>query len=343
MALYEAYNGRCLYCNDLIKYDNYHIDHIIPEYLDDKPEEFKRIKREYELDDDYDLNAYYNLVPTTAGCNIKKRKQIFEKKTALFYISIAKNKIPNIKELEQKIEDQKSTTKLLFKLDVILRELGEKFKIKVVPEEIKEESKEAIDIKSLQNDINFFKKNFDIIKKGNTRNHESRYYSIRREARKIFDIKRVRNEEVFIVKELIEIMCVFSESRNEILINWGLDILQLLIYTPETLLIIKRDYLNRFQELYDLGLDHNHIVDILDECGYYKNNKRSEILRAINKRNVKLLRHLIFRFDYDAIKDSRYEFKDEISQNMIDLDSERNKVDHDIKNLCDDLIRKLGV
>ncbi len=101
-TLWNAYNRKCFYCNNPIPYNNnYNVDHIIPESIGNE----EAIKL-YDLQEDFELNSYLNLVPTCFVCNSKKSDKKFEKQHILFYINIAKKTIPKIIKLEKVIREK---------------------------------------------------------------------------------------------------------------------------------------------------------------------------------------------------------------------------------------------
>lgn len=104
-SIWRAHNGKCLYCGDLIsRLENMEVDHIVPQKYKNQPEEFEKIKEEYELQGDFNINAYYNRAPSHKGCNVKKLEHLYQKSAILFYIEEARLKIPKIKEYEQKFK-----------------------------------------------------------------------------------------------------------------------------------------------------------------------------------------------------------------------------------------------
>ncbi len=105
VTLWNAYIKKCFYCNNPIPYNNFQIDHLIPDSLGKN----KAIAL-YDLQEDFELNSYYNLVPSCFTCNNRKRDSTYTKKTILFYLEEIKKKIPKIKKLEEKIRvsDKKS-------------------------------------------------------------------------------------------------------------------------------------------------------------------------------------------------------------------------------------------
>ncbi len=104
-VLWNTYNKRCFYCNEVLLFNNFQVDHVIPESLGKE----KAIKL-YDLGGEFEINSYYNLVPTCFPCNNKKRDKKFDKKHILYYMNIIRAKITEINFLEKKIEnlDKKS-------------------------------------------------------------------------------------------------------------------------------------------------------------------------------------------------------------------------------------------
>jgi len=110
-TLWNAYNRKCSYCNNPIQYNNFNIDHIIPESMGNE----EAIKL-YDLEKGFELNSYLNLVPTCFVCNSKKSNKKFEKQHILFYLNITKNTLLKINELEKKFseKDKKSEFSAIF-------------------------------------------------------------------------------------------------------------------------------------------------------------------------------------------------------------------------------------
>jgi 5-methylcytosine-specific restriction endonuclease McrA len=119
-ALWTAYNNICFYCNRPLDWDDLNIDHIIPESLNLKPEILNQIRREYELIDDFDLNALYNLVPTHVKCNSRKSDELFVKKTTLFYLGLTNKAIKKIEAEIQKLKNRKNKGQIISKLQTAL-------------------------------------------------------------------------------------------------------------------------------------------------------------------------------------------------------------------------------
>jgi 5-methylcytosine-specific restriction endonuclease McrA len=77
-AIWQAHDYRCIYCTEHVVFADLDIDHIIPEYLKEKPEQLSDLLKDYELDD-FDIDGLQNLVPSHRHCNLQKRGHIFRK------------------------------------------------------------------------------------------------------------------------------------------------------------------------------------------------------------------------------------------------------------------------
>lgn len=74
LAIYEAYKGKCFYTGEPVPYQDYEVDHIIPESL---TTDIDTIKKRLGLGDDFDINSVENLVPSRPGVNLRKNGQLF--------------------------------------------------------------------------------------------------------------------------------------------------------------------------------------------------------------------------------------------------------------------------
>lgn len=123
-AIWIAYEKLCFYCGNPLSFREVTIDHLLPEYLLDKPEELRKINLEYEIEanfSNFTINDFCNWVPSHGvGCNFSKSNTIFEKGIMLFYLHKVQKKLPKVKqELERLIKDaskNKSLSSLSFAL-----------------------------------------------------------------------------------------------------------------------------------------------------------------------------------------------------------------------------------
>ncbi len=99
-ALWRVYDGRCAYCYEPIRLLDITIDHILPEYLEEKPKELQELITRFNLGTDFSINDYCNWAPMHFGCNTRKNADIFE--TAPYYIGIARSKASKAGEEERR-------------------------------------------------------------------------------------------------------------------------------------------------------------------------------------------------------------------------------------------------
>lgn len=106
-AIFDAYTGRCLYTGDYLDISDFHIDHIIPESIKEKPTEFSELKKKLGLGDDFNINGYENLCATAPRINRLKSNHTGNPNNTRFYLDVAlrnKNKIIDlISKIEKKI------------------------------------------------------------------------------------------------------------------------------------------------------------------------------------------------------------------------------------------------
>src|SRR5438128_8604309 len=107
-ALWTSYNNICFYCNRPLDWDELHIDHIVPEYLLNDLARFEELRTEYELSRDFELNGFYNLVPTHSKCNLRKNDELFVKPTTLFYLGLTNKKLSKIVAELDKLRNRKN-------------------------------------------------------------------------------------------------------------------------------------------------------------------------------------------------------------------------------------------
>ncbi len=117
-ALWEAYEEKCFYCGEYLYYNNLEIDHILPDSIQYQPQRFEKIKEEYGLDSNFEINSYYNLVPSNTGCNRKKSNHLYNKKRTIFFLSEAERHIKKIEKIENRLEKERNKTKELNRLGI---------------------------------------------------------------------------------------------------------------------------------------------------------------------------------------------------------------------------------
>lgn len=54
-GIWEAHDRRCCFCRRLLPWEDMNADHLIPESLEEKPEELEKVKRNLSLPKDFKL------------------------------------------------------------------------------------------------------------------------------------------------------------------------------------------------------------------------------------------------------------------------------------------------
>lgn len=105
-ALWLAHRKKCAYTRHLLDVSSFHIDHVVPESLADKPEEFQHFKEELGLPEDFDVRGYENLLPCRPGANMQKNAIVFEKASIHYFLGIAASKKADVEEHLDRIESR---------------------------------------------------------------------------------------------------------------------------------------------------------------------------------------------------------------------------------------------
>jgi hypothetical protein len=66
------YHRRCFWCGEPLRLRELSVDHVIPEHLQEKPEELARLLEHFGLPDSFRINDYCNWVPSHDRCNKEK-------------------------------------------------------------------------------------------------------------------------------------------------------------------------------------------------------------------------------------------------------------------------------
>jgi hypothetical protein len=116
-TIWNSYGNRCFWCGEPISYNDTTIDHVLPEKLIDNPDELKRIKTNYKLQDDFEINDFCNWVPSHSNCNARKNKSIFINSPAfIFILDKLYSKSKNAKKYYEKLVKQQDKDKVIGQL-----------------------------------------------------------------------------------------------------------------------------------------------------------------------------------------------------------------------------------
>lgn len=120
-AIWEAHNKRCVYCHKpILDWGSLQIDHIIPE-SDNQPQKLEKIRKEYALGSDFEINSYENWLPSHSGCNRQKGNWLYQANNAYHYIEIARKYAPKVKKIEQKLQKQLERSIIISKAEAGLQ------------------------------------------------------------------------------------------------------------------------------------------------------------------------------------------------------------------------------
>lgn len=161
-SIWTAYKNLCFYCSQSLDWGDLQIDHIIPESLENNPTELERIKNDLGLDDNFDLNAIYNLVPSHSKCNLRKSNDLFPKSTTLFYLSLSLKAEVKVKAEIEKLKKKKNKGLIISKLQSALSaNIINTEELKII---LKDAEKKDWDIKEIKlpNGIEFIDEIYDI-------------------------------------------------------------------------------------------------------------------------------------------------------------------------------------
>lgn len=129
-AIWLAHQKKCAYSRELLDVSNFHIDHILPESLANAPEEFERVKARFDLDKDFDLFGFENLLPCKPGVNLQKGPLLLEPGPVHYFLGLAASKKAEVESNLVRIEKRKNRGRALILLQQCL-ERGE-----LSPEEV---------------------------------------------------------------------------------------------------------------------------------------------------------------------------------------------------------------
>jgi hypothetical protein len=118
LAIWEAYKKKCLYCEEPIAFKDLHIDHIVPEHLVNRPDEFEALKQELKLGDEFLLNDFPNWAASHHGCNSRKANRIFRRLT--YFLEIAEPIGHKARQRWQRYEAANNTNKVMSGLRVMI-------------------------------------------------------------------------------------------------------------------------------------------------------------------------------------------------------------------------------
>lgn len=117
LAIFDAYNGKCFYTGEPIPYQDFEVDHIIPESL---ARDIEEIRNRLGLGDDFNINSIENLVPCRPGLNLRKKDSLFSDNTLLLYFELTKARKATVLALHDKYKKDRRQSNGYKTIDKIL-------------------------------------------------------------------------------------------------------------------------------------------------------------------------------------------------------------------------------
>lgn len=116
-TIWHTHGFKCYWCGEPLELMNLSIDHLLPESLKDKPDEFQRTKTHYLLPATFKINDFCNWVPTHSNCNSRKSKSIFSNSPAfLLFITAVTAKSDQTRHDYQKLIAKRNKDKIIGKI-----------------------------------------------------------------------------------------------------------------------------------------------------------------------------------------------------------------------------------
>jgi 5-methylcytosine-specific restriction endonuclease McrA len=135
-AIWTVHLEKCYICSKPIDLQSMQVDHIIPESLLGKKDEFSKVISDFGLSADFEINSYSNWLPSCGVCNGKKSNNIFTPSPLIqMHIESAIRRSQKAKDLADKSSSKRDITKAL---NTLLRahrdeELSEDIKLSLQP------------------------------------------------------------------------------------------------------------------------------------------------------------------------------------------------------------------
>jgi len=341
-ALWKAHDRICIYCGTVIPtVFDLEEDHIIPQIHKEKPEELEKIIEEYGLREDFDIDAYYNRVPTTSGCNRKKAFSLYNKEAIHTYINLAEKKASKVKKIEEKTEKKISATDDLFKKGMDTKAIEKLFKLMSVEDEGKRQNGEVFNAKIVKEQVISLRKHYSFIKDNGMFTFEFRLWKIRLESLKISENSTFSDTDLEILKNLIDLMRDFVKEAGIDFVKWGTDLLYLSSRSPSLCRIIKNKCYNHLKTFYPPKEYNPDLIDLLDKLGHFPDDTIPEMIQLFkNRENLPIRQFLnnLHRRKLTLSKEKKEEYIDEISKSLVGLpddpnDKEIRRLAHSVRSL----------
>jgi hypothetical protein len=109
VAIWTSDGRKCFYEGTPILYRDLQIDHVVPERISET--ELAKL-REY-LPADFKINSPENWVTCHQGCNLRKSSTVFDTKTLLYYLQMARDRAVTVQKTMDRLRRAQDNDKLL--------------------------------------------------------------------------------------------------------------------------------------------------------------------------------------------------------------------------------------
>jgi len=116
-AVWKHYGQQCYWCTEPLRLQDTTIDHVIPESLEEKPEEFARVRLQFQLPEDFRINSYGNWMPVHDACNRRKTNKTFVPAPILLAVlEKLQREAAAVREIEERVKANRKLDELIGKL-----------------------------------------------------------------------------------------------------------------------------------------------------------------------------------------------------------------------------------
>jgi hypothetical protein len=121
IAIWRAWDGFCYICRQPLDYFELEIDHVVPEVLDERPEELRAFREKSRIDESFpgfQINDFCNFAPAHRPCNGSKTD--YYAPWTMICLEWVRDKLPKVREEQRKLQRKRKQNKALADLDAAL-------------------------------------------------------------------------------------------------------------------------------------------------------------------------------------------------------------------------------
>ena len=104
-AIWLAWHRKCAYTGDLLSFSDVQIDHILPAYLINRPQELQALKAQLGLADNFEVNSLANYLPCSGIRNRQKADLRFDESAARYFLELARDRLHQVQVEIRRLRD----------------------------------------------------------------------------------------------------------------------------------------------------------------------------------------------------------------------------------------------